>query len=485
MTEQQKAFIDKIAPLVQKYAAEYDIAVCSPIIAQAIQESGWGKSKLSKQYHNYFGMKCGSKWRGKSVNMTTTEEYTAGTTTVIKDNFRAYDSVEEGIKGYFDFIQLARHEKARKATTPRAYIEELKAAGYATESAYVSDIMNLIEKYNLTQYDTVKKEVQEMTDKDIKICGHGSGRPSIKNLHDYAENRYNQRAANGKRKGIVCVKRHKNITAALEQAFVDNYNIIIGRNYYSQVLRAYVYKKHPSGRYYSDCSSSGMATMNRIGMKTGGLLSTAGIYWSNYFEDVKVKILNGHITNPEVLQVGDAILFRGSDSSRPLQIGHVEYVYQIPKYKKETTTKKKTTIPKSATIVVGEVIEGEWGSGEERKKRLTEAGYDYDLIQKKVNSTLKAKKSLEDIAQDVISGKYGSGQDRVKALKAAGYDADAVQNKVNELLGFKKVYAQIAAEVIAGKWGNGEARKTKLKQAGYTEDQIKKIQQEVNKQLKQ
>lgn len=53
-------FIQKIAGYVQKYAYLYGIEVYSPIIAQAILESGWGESKLASKYHNYFGLKCGS-----------------------------------------------------------------------------------------------------------------------------------------------------------------------------------------------------------------------------------------------------------------------------------------------------------------------------------------------------------------------------------------------------------------------------------------
>ena len=60
MTNQE--FIDQIAVYVKKYAAIFGICVHSPIIAQAILESGWGKSKLAATYHNYFGLKCGTKW---------------------------------------------------------------------------------------------------------------------------------------------------------------------------------------------------------------------------------------------------------------------------------------------------------------------------------------------------------------------------------------------------------------------------------------
>ena len=71
----KEEFIQKIAGYVKKYAAAYEIKVCSPIIAQAILESGWGESRLAKDYHNYFGLKCGTKWQGKSVNLATWEEY--------------------------------------------------------------------------------------------------------------------------------------------------------------------------------------------------------------------------------------------------------------------------------------------------------------------------------------------------------------------------------------------------------------------------
>lgn len=76
ITEKQQRFIEEIAKNVQKYAYVYGILVHSPIIAQAILESGWGESKLASKYYNYFGMKCGTTWKGKSVNMETKEEPT-------------------------------------------------------------------------------------------------------------------------------------------------------------------------------------------------------------------------------------------------------------------------------------------------------------------------------------------------------------------------------------------------------------------------
>lgn len=153
-TDQAKTFIFEIAPIVQKYARQYGYSVVSPIIAQACIESNYGLSKLSADYHNYFGMKCGSSWKGKSVNLKTKEEYTPGTLTTIRDNFRVYDSVEEGIKGYFDFISAKRYANLKTAKTPQQYLEMIRADGYATSLTYVTTNMNCIRKWDLTKYDT-------------------------------------------------------------------------------------------------------------------------------------------------------------------------------------------------------------------------------------------------------------------------------------------------------------------------------------------
>ncbi len=163
MTDKQKLFIAKIAPAVQRIAPEYGILVCSPIIAQAILESGWGESKLSKIYFNFFGMKAGSRWTGKSVNMKTAEEYTPGTWTNITDNFRVYDSLEDGIRGYFEFIQLPRYHNLRGIMDPEEYVATIKADGYATSSAYVRELMQVIEKYQLTDYDPKREEARPVT----------------------------------------------------------------------------------------------------------------------------------------------------------------------------------------------------------------------------------------------------------------------------------------------------------------------------------
>lgn len=102
--------------------------------------------------------------------------------------------------------------------------------------------------------------------------------------------------------------------------------------------------------------------------------------------------------------------------------------------KKEVASAKK-----SVTELAKEVMAGKWGNGEERKKKLTAAGYNYSAVQAEVNKLVNgtsapAKKTNEEIAKEVIAGKWGNGTERKNKLTAAGYDYSAIQKIVNKLL---------------------------------------------------
>ena len=149
----QEEFVEMIAPIIAEISHKRNYHYPSAIIAQACLESGYGKSKLASKYNNYFGMKCGSKWTGKSVNLKTKEEYSKGTLTEIKDNFRVYDTIEDGINGYFNFINTKRYENLKRATSCRDYLEKIKADGYATSYEYVDNLMAVVNRWDLTKYD--------------------------------------------------------------------------------------------------------------------------------------------------------------------------------------------------------------------------------------------------------------------------------------------------------------------------------------------
>ena len=90
---------------------------------------------------------------------------------------------------------------------------------------------------------------------------------------------------------------------------------------------------------------------------------------------------------------------------------------------------------KTVTDIAKEVIEGKWGNGAERKKKITSAGYDYNAVQSKVNELLNNnKKTVDELAREVIQGKWGTGLNRKNRLQKAGYDYNAVQKRVNEII---------------------------------------------------
>ena len=124
------------------------------------------------------------------------------------------------------------------------------------------------------------------------------------------------------------------------------------------------------------------------------------------------------------------------------------YAFYRPKWqyttvtapKTEAKTNNETTKKKTVEELAKEVINGQWGAGEERKSKLTKAGYNYNAVQSKVNELLKVKnlKSVDVVAKEVIDGKWGNGDERKKKLIESGYNYSEVQNKVNQLLQPKK-----------------------------------------------
>lgn len=166
---QVKNFISTIAPIIQKYARERGYKIVSAVIAQACCESAYGTCALSP-YHNYFGMKCGGSWVGKSVNLSTKEEYVPGTLTSIRDNFRVYDNMDAGVAGYYDFINWSRYANLKTATDYKQYAEFLKADGYATSSTYVKTLCSIVEQHNLTQYDNFNAQAAPSQDNSLEVA---------------------------------------------------------------------------------------------------------------------------------------------------------------------------------------------------------------------------------------------------------------------------------------------------------------------------
>lgn len=107
------------------------------------------------------------------------------------------------------------------------------------------------------------------------------------------------------------------------------------------------------------------------------------------------------------------------------------------------------------------------------------------------STPVSAAKSTDEIAREVIAGQWGNGEERKQKLSAAGYNYASVQGRVNAMLGaapapapVKKSAETLVTEIIRGDWGNGAERKNRLKAAGYSDADIQYVQNLVNQRLK-
>ena len=134
-------------------------------LSQGVLESSSGNSRLAKFANNHFGIKCKGNWTGKTIyaNDDAPDEC-----------FRAYGSVLESYKDHSDFLRKnwRYHELFElKITDYKGWCHGLRKAGYATNPQYGKILINLIERYELYQYDTQKLLQNETPEEGKKING--------------------------------------------------------------------------------------------------------------------------------------------------------------------------------------------------------------------------------------------------------------------------------------------------------------------------
>ena len=154
MTTQE--LIKEAAKYIQKYAPKYGIKVYSPILGQMLLESGRGTSELAVNANNYFGLKYKKSRCPTAIGIyhkVGSEQNADGTYTSSAMQWCKFKNLEDCIIGYFDFINISRYSNLKGVTDPKDYLEKIKADGYATSIKYVENVYNVIQSYNLTQYD--------------------------------------------------------------------------------------------------------------------------------------------------------------------------------------------------------------------------------------------------------------------------------------------------------------------------------------------
>ncbi|MFI3173969.1 MAG: glucosaminidase domain-containing protein [Bacillota bacterium] len=397
-------FIENIARYVQQYAPQYGICVCSPIIAQAILESGSGTSELATKAHNYFGLKYRAG-RCKTANGKYTkvgsEQNTDGSYTSQSMEWFSFLNMENGVIGYFDFINISNYSNLKGVTNPRTYLENIKNAGYATSLDYVSNLVNVIQKYNLEQYDTTK-EASQMSTSIVDYTKISPNRNSPRNreidtitIHCTA--------------GECSVETLGNIFAPTSRKASSNYGVgTDGRigMYCSEQDRSWCSSSESNdNRAITIEVSSGKVHPYTVSKEAyDGLIRLlvdicnrnpklkSGLRWKgdkSLIGQVQQQNMTVHRWFANKACPGDYLYQLheqiANEVNQKLGVSNATTSGQM---QQPTQTSTPNTL-KALDVIATEVIRGNWGNGAERKQRLTEAGYDYNAVQVIVNQLCK------------------------------------------------------------------------------------------------
>ncbi|NVD84864.1 glycoside hydrolase family 73 protein [Enterococcus faecium] len=153
--QSHQQFIERLVPHAQELQDGYGV-LPSIILGQAILESNWGKSTLASKYNNLFGIKAYGDQKKVSLE---TKEFVNEEWITIQGDFKVYDSWEQSMDDHTQlFVQgvdwnPALYEKVITATNYQEAAQALQDAGYATDPGYAQKIIQVIETYQLNQYD--------------------------------------------------------------------------------------------------------------------------------------------------------------------------------------------------------------------------------------------------------------------------------------------------------------------------------------------
>ncbi len=173
-------YIDQYKDIAIEQMKRYHIPA-SITLAQGLLESGAGRSELTRNSNNHFGIKCNNGWTGPRTYHDDDRR---------NDCFRVYDSAYESYEDHSKFLVVNQRYRSLfqlKTTDYRGWARGLKAAGYATNPVYADKLIEIIQLYKLYQYDNAKAYDHFMAQraKDKEVDGVGLHTIKIFNKNYY------------------------------------------------------------------------------------------------------------------------------------------------------------------------------------------------------------------------------------------------------------------------------------------------------------
>lgn len=160
-------FVHSLWSSAQRAAARIGLPA-EALLAQAALETGWGGHIMpaanARSSHNLFGIKADQRWNGEQVRRETLE-YESGVAVRRREAFRAYDSYEESLQDYVDFLQQSpRYADAlNKTHDTQAYFKALQQAGYATDPRYAEKIERVLKGPEMGRALAQLKETEQLS----------------------------------------------------------------------------------------------------------------------------------------------------------------------------------------------------------------------------------------------------------------------------------------------------------------------------------
>lgn len=287
----QQAFIQSVAPGAIQGWNEYKV-LPSITVAQAIVESGWGRSALSTQAHNLFGIK--GSYNGNSVVMRTREVY-GGRSVYVNANFRAYANNSESVTDHGRFLNVnSRYRNLLGDTNYASVANKLRQDGYATDPSYASTLIRFVQTYNLNQLDAVALSGKVVTNKQTESAQTPETNVTVSNT------------------GYYTVKGGDTLSRIAGQ-FNTTVNKLATLNDIHNVNRIYVGQRllvrQPAEQQHQQTTpkrteNNTTTNSNTYTVKSGDTLSGIASKFNTTY--TQLAQLN-HISNPNVIHVGQVL----------------------------------------------------------------------------------------------------------------------------------------------------------------------------------
>ncbi|HEV7666321.1 MAG TPA: glycoside hydrolase family 73 protein [Chloroflexota bacterium] len=150
------SFILSVGAAAREALQTVDGVPASVTVAQAILESNWGQSQLTREANNYFGIKAQGQVGNDGAVWLPTLEYANGGSYTIAAPFRAYKSLADSVVDHARlFQQVSLYSFALQASSdPDEFARRIARAGYATDPQYAEKVIDLMKRYDLYRFDT-------------------------------------------------------------------------------------------------------------------------------------------------------------------------------------------------------------------------------------------------------------------------------------------------------------------------------------------